>query len=105
MTLNWYLLFMCMYMKLEGKVISLTGVEEVGPKKMPKQVIVVEEVGVDYPQAVAADFVTDDGVAKLAGIEIGDMVSLEFNMKVNEYNGKTYNSIRGWKITKHESAI
>lgn len=90
-------------MQLKGKVTHKSEIQIVGKKQMEKQFIVVKETEheEDYKNnALAIDFLWEK-VQLLDNIQENDIVTVEYNTNTNEYNGKYYNSIRGWKIEKH----
>lgn len=91
-----------MSMQIEGTVLSKTPVITIGENKLLKQSLHVEEVGQEYPQSLLIDFL-GDWVAKLEKINTGDIVSVSFNTRVTDYNGKQYNNIRWWKVAKIEN--
>jgi hypothetical protein len=52
---------------------------------------------------VAIDFVKDK-CDVLNAYKVGDSVEVGINIRGNEYNGKYYVSLQGWKISKLETA-
>lgn len=63
-----------------------------------KQEIVIK-TNDQYPQELKVDF-NKDNTAKLSGFNVGDNVSVSINLNGNEYQGKYYVSLTGWKIAK-----
>jgi len=63
-----------------------------------KRVVVIKTAG-EYPQSVAVEFVKDN-IAKLDSIKTGDHVTVDTNVRSNEFNGKYYLNLTGWKISK-----
>jgi hypothetical protein len=61
-----------------------------------KQVLVVNTGG-EYPQQIPVEFVKDN-TAKIANLQVGDNVEVGINIRGNEYNGKYYANIQGWKV-------
>ena len=51
-----------------------------------------------YPQDIKLEAIKDkcDELNRLA---VGDKVSVAFNLRGNEYNGKYYTNLQAWKIT------
>ena len=65
-----------------------------------KQSFVVQ-VGDKYPQDLCIDAVKGarrDDCAKVAALNVGDVVSVEVNLRGREYNGKYYTSLQMWKL-------
>ena len=50
-----------------------------------------------YPQDVKIDFVKE-GCDRLEAFQVGDTATIFFNVRGNEYQGKHYVSLQGWKI-------
>ena len=61
-----------------------------------KQSFVVQ-VGDKYPQDICIDAVKDD-CAKVAALNVGDLVSVQCNIKGRLYNGKYYTNLQMWKL-------
>lgn len=61
-----------------------------------KQSFVVQ-VGDKYPQDLCIDAVKDD-CAKVAALNVGDVVNVEVNLRGREYNGKYYTNLQMWKL-------
>ena len=56
-----------------------------------------------YPQDIAIDFVKE-GVTMLDLFNPGQNVSIDFNLRGNEHNGKFYVSLQGWRISEVTTA-
>ena len=84
-------------MQLEGtlKIINDTQTFDSGFTKRE----VVLTTNEQYPQDIKVDFVKDK-CAVLDSYKVGDAVSIGINIRGNEYNGKYYVNIQGWKIDK-----
>ena len=63
-----------------------------------KRVLVVNTGG-DYPQTIPVEFVKDK-TSVLDGLSEGDAITAYVNLRGNEYNGKYYANIQGWKLDK-----
>jgi hypothetical protein len=60
-------------------------------------VIIEERNGGEYPDTVCLDVFNKP--KELEKLKVGEVVEVEYNGKVNEYNGKYYNSLNVWKVT------
>ena len=86
-------------MELNGKIIVLNDAQTVGSAGTFKKRTIVIETSESYPQKVAIDFVQDKCTI-LDNYKIGDVVNVGINVRGNEYQGKYYVSLNGWKISK-----
>ena len=57
----------------------------------------------EYPQDVKIEFVKDR-CALADKFRVGDAVTVAFNIRGNEYNGKYYVSLNGWKVSATTAA-
>lgn len=83
-------------MNVEG-ILKIKGeTQEFGSKGFTKRqsVITTDE---KYPQDIAIDFV-QDATDLLDPFEVGQSVKVAINLRGNEYNGKYYVNLQGWKI-------
>ncbi len=64
-----------------------------------KQDFVLEYQDGNYPAEVCFTAFGNDKVAELDKHQIGDTVSVAFNLRAREYNGRWYNDVRVWRIT------
>lgn len=62
-----------------------------------KREFVLETNDDKYPQLLKFE-VVKDGCAKLDRYNIGDIATVSFNVRGNEYNGKYYVSLQAWRI-------
>jgi hypothetical protein len=86
-------------MQFKGAVRQITqqqtGTSKSG-KDWTKQNIVVEEIVDQFPNSILFEAFNKP----LDGIGIGMIVTVDYNAKVSEYEGKFYNSMQIWKIEK-----
>ena len=87
--------------KISGTVETCLPLETF-PSGFTKRVLVVNTGG-KYPQTIPVEF-TKEKVDLLTGLRKGQDVTVHVNLRGNEYNGKYYASIQGWKIDKGEAA-
>lgn len=64
-----------------------------------KREFVVNDNADKYPQFIKFEGVKDM-CARLDGYKIGDQVTVKFNIRGNEYNGKFFNTLQCWRIEK-----
>ena len=88
--------------KLTGKIIVLNDTQTFA-SGFTKREFVVETPDEKYPQPLKFES-TKVGCDKLDAFRVGDEVTVEFNIRGNEYNGKYYISLAAWKVEKTESA-
>jgi hypothetical protein len=62
-----------------------------------REMVVTVEDG-KYPQEINIEFV-QDMVALLDTLEPGQEVTVTFDIRGREYNGRYFNNLQGWKIT------
>ena len=62
-----------------------------------KRCIVIEVEDGKYPQDISIEFVKDS-IAKLDAVNDGDLVTITFDIRGREYNGRYFNNLVGWKI-------
>tara|TARA_R110000803_G_scaffold30585_1_gene68890 strand:- start:417 stop:752 length:336 start_codon:yes stop_codon:yes gene_type:complete len=75
-----------------------TGTSKSGKEWSKRQIVVTTTE--QYPQDIAIDFMGDKTL-QINNFQVGNPVSVSINIRGNEYNGKYYNSINGWKIANH----
>jgi len=61
-----------------------------------KQTLVLKTQG-DYPQTIPFEFFKDK-TALLENLKEGQLVTVHFDVRGNEYKGKFYSSLQGWKV-------
>jgi hypothetical protein len=86
-------------MEVIGTVKVIGAEEIVGAAGTFKKRLVVVQTDEQYPQSIPVDFVQDK-CSVLDKYAIGDKVKVSVNVRGNEYNGKYYVSLNGWKIEK-----
>lgn len=90
-------------MKLKGKIQRMlpmqSGVSKNNGKEWQKVEFVVEESGKTHPDTLCI-CAFNDKVTELVGINQGDEVEVEFDCRVNEYNGRVFNSLMLYRIEK-----
>ena len=61
-----------------------------------REMVVVVEDG-KYPQEINIEFVQDK-IALLDSLQVGQEVTVTFDIRGREYNGRYFNNLQGWKI-------
>lgn len=87
-------------MEIQGKVIAVlperSGVSARGEWKSQTYVIETQE---QYPKKMAFDVFGADRIANF-GIQLGEVVNVSFDIDAHEYQGRYFNQIRAWNVTK-----
>lgn len=80
---------------VKGTVETILEIQEFA-SGFKKQTLVINTGG-KYPQMVAIDFAKEK-IELLASLVKGQEVTVGVNIRGNEYNGKYYVSLAGWKV-------
>ena len=80
---------------IKGVVETILAIQEFA-SGFKKQTLVIDTGG-KFPQKVAIDFAKEK-IELLANIVEGQEVTVGVNIRGNEYNGKYYVSLAGWKL-------
>jgi hypothetical protein len=83
-----------------GKVEAISELAEF-PSGFTKRILVINTGG-EYPQMIPVEFVKDK-VELLSSLVKGQDVTAYVNLRGNEFNGKYYANIQGWKLEKNQS--
>lgn len=87
-------------MEIQGKVIAVlperSGVSARGEWKSQTYVIETQE---QYPKKMAFDVFGADRIASF-GIQFGEVINVSFDIDAHEYQGRYFNQIRAWNVTK-----
>lgn len=86
-------------MEIVGKIIVLGETMTVGSAGTFRKRTVVVETDEQYKQSIPIDFVQDK-CDILNAYPVGESVKVGINIRGNEYNGKYYVSLNGWRIEK-----
>ena len=92
-------------MDIKGKIIQKMepqgGVSKAG-NQWKKQEYVLETLD-SYPRKVKFDFFGDR--ADQYPLEVGDVITLSYDIESREFNGRWYTDIRGFKAMKEDPAM
>ena len=87
-------------MEIQGKVIAVlperSGVSARGEWKSQTYVIETQE---QYPKKMAFDVFGADRIANFS-IQFGEVINVSFDIDAHEYQGRYFNQIRAWNVTK-----
>ena len=87
-------------MEIQGKVIAVlperSGVSSRGEWKSQTYVIETQE---QYPKKMAFDVFGADRLAQF-NIHSGEVINVSFDIDAHEYQGRYFNQIRAWNVTK-----
>ena len=81
---------------LTGKIKIIQEVKKFDSGFTKQEMVVVVEDG-KYPQEINIEFVQDK-VSLLDNLQIGQEVTVTFDIRGREYNGRYFNNLQGWKI-------
>jgi single-strand DNA-binding protein len=87
---------------LTGKVKLIQDAQTFGSGFTKREMVVVVEDG-KYPQEINLEFVQDK-VSLLDNVQVGQEVTVTFDIRGREYNGRYFNNLQGWKIQAGEAA-
>lgn len=82
--------------EIKGEIIVLEETKTYGNNGFQKRILVVKTEG-EYPQTVPVDFVQDK-CAILDQYAVGQQVTVAFNLRGSESNGRYFPSLQAWKI-------
>ena len=90
-------------MDIKGKIIQKmdlqSGTSKAG-NAWKKQEYVMETVDTAYPRKVKFDFFGER--ADQYPLEVGDVITLSYDIEIREFNGRWYTDIRGFKAVKED---
>ncbi len=87
---------------LTGKVKLVQDAQTFGSGFTKREVVVTVEDG-KYPQDISLEFVQDK-VSLLDNVQAGQEVTISFDIRGREYNGRYFNNLQGWKIQTSAAA-
>jgi hypothetical protein len=81
---------------LTGEVIAVQP-EQTFASGFTKQAVIISDCADKYPQEIAFEAVKEK-IALLAGLNAGDKVTVAFNVRGREYDGKWFVNLQLWKL-------
>jgi single-strand DNA-binding protein len=83
--------------ELTGKIKLIQDEQTFGSGFKKREMVVVVEDG-KYPQEINLEFVQDK-ISLLESLAPGQDVTVTFDIRGREYNGRYFNNLQGWKVT------
>ena len=87
---------------LTGKVKLVQDAKTISDKFTVREFVVTVEDG-KYPQDIVLQFVNDK-VSLLDSVQAGQEVTVSFDIRGREYNGRYFNNLNAWKIQTDAAA-
>ena len=87
--------------ELTGKVKLLQDPKTFDSGFTKREVVVTVDDG-KYPQDISLEFVQDK-VSLLDEVDVGQEVTISFDIRGREYNGRYFNNLQGWRIQPNDS--
>ena len=84
---------------ITGKIIVLRETQQI-TDTFKKREVVIKTPG-EYPQTIPVNFMQDK-VSLLDNFSVGEEVSVSYDLRGREYNGKYFSEVVGWKIESLE---
>ena len=82
--------------ELTGKIKLIQDPKTFDSGFTKREMVVIVEDG-KYPQEINLEFVQDK-VALLDSLQPGQEVTVSFDIRGREYNGRYFNNLQGWKV-------
>lgn len=82
---------------LTGKLKLVRDAQTFGAKGFTKREFVVTVEDGKYPQDICLECVQDK-VSLLDGLKEGQMVTVTFDIRGREYNGRYFNNLQAWRV-------
>ena len=81
---------------LTGKIKLIQEAKTFNSGFTKREMVVIVEDG-KYPQEISIEFVQDK-VSLLDDLQPGQEVTVTFDIRGREYNGRYFNNLQGWKV-------
>lgn len=88
---------------LTGKIKLIQEPQTFNSGFTKREMVVTVEDG-KYPQDISLEFVQDKA-ALLDGLQPGQEVTVTFDIRGREYNGRYFNNLQGWKIAAADASV
>ena len=94
-------------MELTGKIIVVSpersGVSQRTGTEWKVQEYVLETINEQYPRKMAFEVFGSDKIASF-NIQVGEVMTVSFDIDASEYKGRWYNRLRAWKVDRNVTA-
>ena len=91
--------------EITGKIIAVlptkSGTSARGTQWSSQTAVI--ETKEQYPKRVAFD-VLGDRIAEF-NLQVGEEVTVSFDINAREFNGKWFNSVNAWNVVRHQSPV
>lgn len=88
--------------ELSGKIKLIQEPKTFDSGFTKREMVVIVEDG-KYPQEINLEFVQDKA-ALLESLSPGQEVTVSFDIRGREYNGRYFNNLQGWKVVAAENS-
>ncbi len=88
--------------ELTGKVKLIQETQTFNSGFTKREMVVTVEDG-NYPQDISLEFLKDK-IGLLDSLSVGQSVTVSFDIRGREYNGRYFNNLVGWKIQAEAGA-
>ncbi|WP_116368497.1 DUF3127 domain-containing protein [Parahaliea mediterranea] len=88
--------------ELTGKIKLIQEPQTFNSGFTKREMVVTVDDG-RYPQDINLEFVQDK-IALLDGLQSGQEVTVSFDIRGREYNGRYFNNLQGWKVVAAAAA-
>ena len=86
---------------LTGKIKLIQEAKTFDSGFTKREMVVIVEDG-KYPQEINLEFVQDK-TSLLDNLQVGQEVTVTFDIRGREYNGRYFNNLQGWRIATPET--
>ena len=88
--------------ELTGKIKLIQETQTFNSGFSKREMVVTVEDG-NYPQDISLEFLKEK-ISLLDSLSVGQIVTVSFDIRGREYNGRYFNNLVGWKIQSDASA-
>lgn len=88
--------------ELTGKIKLIQETQTFNSGFSKREMVVTVEDG-NYPQDISLEFLKEK-ISLLDSLSVGQNVTVSFDIRGREYNGRYFNNLVGWKIQSDASA-
>jgi hypothetical protein len=89
--------------ELSGKIKLIQETQTFSSGFTKREMVVTVEEG-NYPQDISLEFLKDK-ISLLDNLSVGQQVTVSFDIRGREYNGRYFNNLVGWKIQGDSAAV